>query len=220
MNKYEKALRLFTGYDQYREWTQEPHAQEEYVYASEAHVAIQIEKRLLEYDYPELEKPNFASVFQVKKDLDMVMTLKGMSAVYDSIPYTTMERCEACGGKGVVDYEFEYDCTTYTQSGECPVCGGEGVVESHVRKRDFRYSVILLDSYEAMKQKYFGILISAMKTLEIDSIRLVGWNGCAFIFEACDGVRIVISAYIEDKWKEHVVKFKEEQNEKEFQGYI
>ena len=210
MNKYQKALGLFTGYDQYRAWVAAPHTQRGYVYASETHIAIQVKKSLLEYDYPELEKPDFSRVFHIKRALDIVMTLKDMSATYDSIPYVTTEVCNACGGRGVVDYVFEYDYNTYTQSGDCPVCDGEGLVESHIKKKDFRYSVILLDSCEAMKQKYFGILIAVMKALEIEAIRLVGSNDCGLIFEADDDIKIAISTYIEDKWKEHVVMFKEE----------
>ena len=208
MNKYQKALNLFTGYDQYREWAQEPHTQGEYVYASEGHVAIQIEKRLLEYDYSEIERPNFSSVFQVRQKIDEVMTFKDLLRAYNSIPCTTLEKCDACDGKGKVDYEFEYDCTTYTQSGECPICGGQGTVESRIPKKDFRYSVLLVDSYSAIKQCYFEVLVSAMQTLEVDSVRLAGWNDSAILFEVCEGVNILIASYLGDDYKEFVVKYK------------
>ena len=211
MNKYQKALNLFTGYDQYREWAQEPHTQGEYVYASEGHVAIQIEKRLLEYDYSEIERPNFSSVFQVRQKMDEVMAFKDLMEVYKSIPYTTLEKCDACDGKGEVEYKFEYDCTTYTRSGEYPICGGQGMVEFRIPKKDFRYSVLLVDSYSAIKQCYFEVLVSAMHTLGADSVCLAGWNGSAFLFEVCEGVRILISAYVEDKCKTFVVKYKKEE---------
>ena len=209
MNKYEKTLKLFTGYDQYREWTQEPHLQNGYIYASDTRIAIQIDKQLVEYDYPELEKPDLATPFKVNKELDMQMTIEDMENVYDRVPYTTIERCEACEGRGVVDFEFEYGGRTYLKSDECPVCCGEGVVSSINSKRDFRYSILVHDSCLPIKQKYFGILMSAMKALEVDTIRLAGCSACVCLFDVCEGVKIAVGVYRDEPDSEYVLKYKE-----------
>ena len=196
MNKYQMALGLFIDFYDPREWASSPHEQGDYVYASEGHIAIQIKKELVGAEYMPVEKPNFLNVFNKDRNRDETLTLAAMEKTYESIPMVDEERCRACDGCGKVEFEFEWEEETYTETRTCPVCGGTGYVESSEFRKDDRYMVKISKDCTHVKQEYFGIIVGAMRTLGLDSIRLVTFDSYAYIFETGEGVKFAVGSYV------------------------
>lgn len=141
-----------------------------------------------------VEKPNFLHVFNKERNRDEKFTLAAMVKTYESIPMVDEERCRACYGCGKVDFEWEEEI--YTETGTCPVCGGTGYVKSSEFRKDDRYMVRISEDCTPVKQEYFGIIVEVMKTLGLDSIRLVTFDSYAYIFETGEGVRFAVGSCV------------------------
>lgn len=196
MNKYDKALSLFTERNlSPKEYTYSPFSQGEYIYATDRMVAIRIPSGKTEEAYENRERPVAGIPFNKERNADELFTFKELKELYDSVPEVYFKRCEACWGDGRVDFEFEFDGSIYTSRGDCPVCFGTGSIRTEDERKDFRCGVKFMEDSFPINNRYLGILLSAMSVLGIDSVRLVrqDFYTCAFLLG--EGVEVTIMGY-------------------------
>lgn len=97
------------------------------VCSSDAITLVTIPISLIEYNYPDQDKPDVLSVLNIRKECHEIIDLCWLRGLYQDVPMIKEAyKCEACAGSGEVDYEFHFDGVTYTEEEECPVCRGKG----------------------------------------------------------------------------------------------
>ena len=169
MNVYDMALRHFTDINSMRDFAHEPFCQGGHVYATDSYIAIQIRKELVGDEYKALEFPNISRLFRYEKNRDVVIALEDLNGLYESIPDVSFEECDACGGTGKVDYEFEHYGEKFYRRWDCPVCNGKGSVDSSITKKDYRYGIKFEENNLVVRQTHLVILIKTMRRLGIES---------------------------------------------------
>ena len=195
MNNYDKLLISYTDVHSYKEYAHEPFLQGEFAYATNGQSCIQVRKDLPKKPLEERDNPNTLRIFTKERNKDRIISYDMLKRAMQSIPKVNFERCPACDGEGKVEFEFEFSCKTYTTKDECPVCGGSGERYVHTPIPDYRYGVCLLSGGMPVKQTYIEQLGWCIKLLEVESVRLVSYDGFIYRFDVADGVQVAICAY-------------------------
>lgn len=110
-------------------------------YASDAISLIMLPSELLDLDFEETTKPNFASV--IPKEYNCSIEIKVSELEKQLIPEMIDEfeiigkdvDCKVCEGLGEIEYTANYSNRTYTIDSVCPVCKGDGCSEKSFRKK-------------------------------------------------------------------------------------
>lgn len=119
------VLQLFTGDDALRPKFYNPFDDGDYVYASDAHTMVRVEKTHLALDYTvdNKDKPNVSKFFNLEKDEEnelkistdkLAETLSRMKFRYKEL------ECENCEGEGTVT------CASCGHDHDCDDCDGTG----------------------------------------------------------------------------------------------
>lgn len=196
MNNYDCALNLFTDVSIGAHYTGRPFRQGSYIYATDRISMIRVKSDLTNEEYNEIKSPNSEQVFRRESNRNKVYTLDGLKALFALIPEVGFEECDACDGRGRVDFEFEYDGDTYYKSGDCPICEGSGQKELLIKEKDFRYGVMFEPDSYPIKQKYLEILYNTMNTLGINSALLVYSDSIFYKFQLSKDIDIMFCGYI------------------------
>ena len=138
MNKYDNALKYFVDTDS--EILEQPRPHENYIVATDKHIAIRIDKSLCEGEYTahEQQPTSWDRVFAEPTGNKFKLSVKQFAEMINMIPEfesvkvtgTDFAKCPECHGGGYVDWYFEdSDGKDYYKEFECPVCDGRGKFE-------------------------------------------------------------------------------------------
>jgi hypothetical protein len=153
-----------------------PFAQDEYVYASDAHACLRVRESAVENQYPASKTPCCSRIF-IATNRETIVTMQqlekllaGVKRVEETRVVNERIECEECGGSGKVcwgygDWERKFDC---------PACDGEGYVE---REDLIPTGKMLLDEFTPVKlgDRIFasGYIQTIMKTMELLEVHAV-----------------------------------------------
>lgn len=170
MNVYDEILRSCTCSNEYHPEYRYPFSQGDYAVATNGTVIVFIKSGKAEEGYNYSEKPDSIRFLEKEVNCNVSITREQLLSLYNRYPTTTTVDCEACDGKGTVDFTFEFDNKEYTVEDSCPICAGCGTVELPFRRRikDKRYITRIGDLYFSLKsiEKLIHIL-SKIDTKEI-----------------------------------------------------
>lgn len=84
------------------------------------------------------------------------------------------EECEACGGKGYVDFIFEYGGKTYKLEEDCPICKGEGKKKEFIQNgsKTFDFNKVFQIGKNFFLPERVRDLIFVAETVGVDEIIL------------------------------------------------
>jgi hypothetical protein len=125
--KFDYLLTIFFSNDKLRKALMHPIPAENYVYATDAHSAIKIQKKLLVFSYNQIENaPDVESVispvYSEKEITFNAIHVQDLTHILSQsrIGYTK-QMCEVCDGDGTVV------CSSCSNEHDCKSCSGSGV---------------------------------------------------------------------------------------------
>lgn len=164
-SKLYNLFKSFCGFDEMRPAMMNPFIKNETVYATDAHLAIMVEKKdcdfIPENSYqdmaPAVEKvipePNISKIINLKQsDFDKFKN-------EDEYEYAGKDvQCKTCGGGGEVQWSFEH----WEKYFDCPKCDGCGL-EEEVQKRKtgnktFGFDLVKLGGAYFEMKKFYKLL--------------------------------------------------------------
>lgn len=138
-NTYFKILELFqlgTESIESRKWMQKPFYIGDFAMSTNSYCLCFFDKKLTtnldfcQKEYPESLIsliPNFHDELSPIKNIRVDFLLKKIfDNNLDDNSIQSIVVCEACGGKGQVNYSFSFDNKDYKTKEDCPVCNGTG----------------------------------------------------------------------------------------------
>lgn len=177
IEKYESMLKKCTGKD--TDWFKTPFFVGERAVSTDKFSLISVPKFNDVYkDMTEKTKGIYPLQHNCNKEILLSELKDAISKVplidcFDKI--TT--KCDACYGKGEVDYEFSYGVKDYTIEHECPVCEGEGTVdkinELPPGKKQYDYSKGIKIGNSIFHIERIEFLILVAETLSSEIIYIV-----------------------------------------------
>lgn len=211
MNKYDAALILFTNSFLDKDYAKHPFRQGMNNYATDGMSIIRVATHLCKEEYEELDKPNAEYVMNKQKNRDKLFSYEGLCQTLDMVPKVNFTCCDACGGEGQVEFEFEYDGHTYYHSNTCPICNGTGKMELSMGERDYRYGIKFEKDAWPIKQDQLVLLMKIMKQVDVSTARLVYADPSIYKFELNKDVEVMFCGYHPGrKFKDLFVCCKEE----------
>lgn len=146
---YQQVLQLITSKDR-TDWMKEPFLVGDKAVSTNGWVLVSVPKFNDEYqDKSEKTK----TVYPIEYNCEKQITLSEFKEAISKAPLVdcfdeTEQKCDACYGKGEVEYEFSYGRKDYTIDHECPVCEGEGTIyktsEKPNGKKQIDYSKFII----------------------------------------------------------------------------
>lgn len=211
MNKYDTALILFTNSFLYKDYAKHPFRQGMNNYETDGMSIIRVATHLCKEEYEESDKPNAEYVMNKQKNRDKLFSYEGLRQTLDLVPKVNFESCDACGGDGKVEFEFEYDGHTYYHRHYCPICHGTGKVELSTEKRDFRYGIKFEKDAYPISQDQLILLMKIMKEVDVSTARLVYAEPSICKFELNKDVEVMFCGYFPgQKLEDYFICCKEE----------
>ena len=212
MNNYDLALIQFTNSFLDKDYAKHPFRQGMNNYATDGKSIIRVATHLCKEEYEELDKPNAEYVMNKQKNRDKLFSYEGLCQTLDLVPKVNFESCDACGGEGQVEFEFEYDGHTYYHSNTCPICNGTGKVELSTEKRDFRYGIKFEKYAYPIAQDQLVLLMKIMKEVDVSTARLVYAEPSIYKFELNKDVEVMFCGYFPgQKLEDYFICCKEEE---------
>lgn len=195
MNNYDTALILFTNSFLDKDYAKHPFRQGMNNYATDGKSIIRVATHLCKEEYEESDKPNAEYVMNKQNNRDKLFSYEGLCQALDMVPKVNFERCDACGGDGKVEFEFEYDGHTYYHYHDCPICHGTGKAELSTEERDFRYGIKFEKDAWPIKQDQLVLLMRIMKLVDVSTARLVYADPSIYKFELNKDVEVMFCGY-------------------------
>lgn len=192
-DQWRSLLYKFTSDEDFRPGLQKPFEQDGYIFATETHVVLRVDKNLIPIsndDYtPKNRVPTVAKVMPAP-DPTFTISLKEIQSclVALGLNYDRLTKnCPECGGSGDVDWYYtDRDGDTHTKIDECPYCGGSG----DIHNGNDRYCTI---GDKAILAYYLILTHCVMVNLGIETLKCTLGNR-SILLNLADGVDILVSA--------------------------
>jgi len=116
------------------------------------------------------QEEKITNVYPFKHHIEKTITLSELKEKLSEFPVVDcfdekQSECNACYGKGTVEFEFEHRCKSYSIEGECPICEGEGTLIQESKtpngKKQFDY------------KQFFGIGNSIFRVERIEELLFI-----------------------------------------------
>lgn len=138
-----QVLELFTDKSYNRsEWMKSPFFIGDNAYASDAHALCVIPNSLagVEQVLVDLKEESILKIIPKDFNLNYYFTFQDLQDAINKAPLIDdydekdgTEKCDACDGDGVVEFEFTHKLRDYYVEDNCPVCDGDGKIGSVIK---------------------------------------------------------------------------------------
>ena len=124
---YISILNRITSVDAYRDWLRYPFNAYGKSFATNSYSLVATP---LCGDFVNHED-KLKNIYPLTPNMDKLITLDLLREKLATFPLIdcfdeTEQKCKACDGSGMVDFEFYFDRNCYETESDCPVCEGEG----------------------------------------------------------------------------------------------
>lgn len=176
MKNESEILCLYIDENADREIIKHPFTQDGYVYATDSHILIRVNKNIVEGEYQQQEKPGCSHLF-INTRKELVINIELLEKLLSNIERVEEEKtvgedivCDECRGEGQVLWEYK----RFEEYFDCPKCDGSG---HSIESKNVPTGKMIPDpdalielGGKTFSVKYISILIKTMELLGIYTV--------------------------------------------------